>query len=252
MNNLQHYYWTDSRIVLGYLRNDSKRFKIFVANRVQEIHDFSSPSQWRHVAGHNNPADLASRGMDSGKLLDCALWFRGPSFLHQEHPILGDGEFAAVDQSDQELRTVIVNATNVNNDLDVFNFGFFSSWTSLVRGVARAKLLATLFKKHVSIKGRLRSGGGKSALEPLRVSNISSAETLITKAIQSSYFSEEIEALKSKLGLTKANELRRLDCFLDGVGLLRVGGRLKSTDLYSVFKHPIVLPSWRTFLHSSF
>ena len=32
-------FWTDSQAVLGYINNDSRRFKIFVANRVQLIQD---------------------------------------------------------------------------------------------------------------------------------------------------------------------------------------------------------------------
>ena len=32
-------FWTDSQVVLGYINNDSRRFKIFVANCVQFIRD---------------------------------------------------------------------------------------------------------------------------------------------------------------------------------------------------------------------
>ena len=38
-------FWTDSQVVLGYIRNDLKRFKVFVANRVQKIRDHSDVSQ---------------------------------------------------------------------------------------------------------------------------------------------------------------------------------------------------------------
>ncbi|KAI0222624.1 hypothetical protein LSAT2_026115, partial [Lamellibrachia satsuma] len=34
---ITHYYWTDSKVVLGYINNESRRFNIFVANRVQQI-----------------------------------------------------------------------------------------------------------------------------------------------------------------------------------------------------------------------
>ncbi|PIK44593.1 hypothetical protein BSL78_18553 [Apostichopus japonicus] len=54
-------FWTDSMIVLGYIRNEDKRFKTFVANRVSKIHDLSSPNQWRHVGSKENPADDGSR-----------------------------------------------------------------------------------------------------------------------------------------------------------------------------------------------
>lgn len=41
-------YHTDSKIVLAYINNSSKRFPVFVSNRVRLIRDFSEPSQWRH------------------------------------------------------------------------------------------------------------------------------------------------------------------------------------------------------------
>lgn len=42
-------FWTDSTCVLGYLRNESKRFHTFVANRVATIQEVAAASQWRHV-----------------------------------------------------------------------------------------------------------------------------------------------------------------------------------------------------------
>ena len=43
------YYYSDSRVVLGYVANDPRRFHVFVANRVQLIWDMSTPEQWRHL-----------------------------------------------------------------------------------------------------------------------------------------------------------------------------------------------------------
>ena len=34
---INQYFYTDSQVVLGYINSDAKRFKIFVANRVQLI-----------------------------------------------------------------------------------------------------------------------------------------------------------------------------------------------------------------------
>ena len=42
-------FWTDSRVVLGYIANSVRRFHVFVANRVQEIQDKSSVRQWKYV-----------------------------------------------------------------------------------------------------------------------------------------------------------------------------------------------------------
>jgi len=35
IEKLEEYYWTDSKVVLGYVNNDAQRFHTFVANRIQ-------------------------------------------------------------------------------------------------------------------------------------------------------------------------------------------------------------------------
>ena len=77
------YYWTDSEIVLEYISNGSKRFKTFVANRVEKILETSEPSQWNHVISTNNPADHASRGLRTGDSETVSQWLHGPDFLRQ-------------------------------------------------------------------------------------------------------------------------------------------------------------------------
>ena len=55
-----HVFWTDSRVVLGYIGNEARRFHIFVANRVQEIHDHTQPSQWKPNLTQRTPPHVAS------------------------------------------------------------------------------------------------------------------------------------------------------------------------------------------------
>ena len=78
---VQEIFWTDSKVVLGYIKNDSKRFHVFVANRVQQIRDQTSPSQWRHVETKSNPADGASRGITAKELVEGSRWISGPKFF---------------------------------------------------------------------------------------------------------------------------------------------------------------------------
>ncbi len=52
-------FWTDSTSVLKYIKNETSRFRVFVANRVSEILKVSDASQWRFVNTVYNPADLA-------------------------------------------------------------------------------------------------------------------------------------------------------------------------------------------------
>ena len=49
--------WTDSEAVLGYIRNQSRKFKVFIANRVEIICENSCDSQWFNVNTKANPAD---------------------------------------------------------------------------------------------------------------------------------------------------------------------------------------------------
>lgn len=73
-------FWTDSKVVLGYVNNDAHRFHVFVANRVQRIHLGSEPHQWKYVPTEENPADRVSRGL-SVKEMSASNWFTGPNFL---------------------------------------------------------------------------------------------------------------------------------------------------------------------------
>ena len=74
-------FWTDSKMVLGYINNNARRFHVFVGNRVQEIREQTSPSQWHYVGTKSNPADIASRGAGAQELLNSPLWWNGPDFL---------------------------------------------------------------------------------------------------------------------------------------------------------------------------
>jgi len=48
-NCVSEFYWTDSRVVIGYIRNDVRRFHVFVANRVQLFRSSSDVTSWRYV-----------------------------------------------------------------------------------------------------------------------------------------------------------------------------------------------------------
>ncbi|XP_060601270.1 uncharacterized protein LOC132754627 [Ruditapes philippinarum] len=100
-----HHFWTDSRVVLGYISNDSKRFHVFVANRVQQIRDFSDPSQWRYIETTQNVADIASRGAMVSELVN-SKWFTGPDFIWEKDSIhVTKKELHALSENDPELRS---------------------------------------------------------------------------------------------------------------------------------------------------
>ncbi|XP_060804991.1 uncharacterized protein LOC106132978 [Amyelois transitella] len=59
----QIFAWSDSMVVLAWLRGDPSRWTTFVSNRVSEILTILDFSQWNHVRTDFNPADCGSRGM---------------------------------------------------------------------------------------------------------------------------------------------------------------------------------------------
>ena len=74
-------FWCDSMIVINSIRNEVKRFKTFVANRLNVIHSSSTPDQWRHIASEKNIADNLSRGAKASHLMANMEWRKGPNFL---------------------------------------------------------------------------------------------------------------------------------------------------------------------------
>ena len=52
-------FWSDSMSVLRYIKNETRHFHTFVANRIPMIRDDSTPNQWRYVEGKVNPGDSA-------------------------------------------------------------------------------------------------------------------------------------------------------------------------------------------------
>ncbi|XP_006815371.1 uncharacterized protein LOC102809679 [Saccoglossus kowalevskii] len=80
-DGLSHFFWSESKFVLGYIANMSTRFHIVVANRVQKIQDHTQPSQCRYIESKKNPADISSRGSSADALIHKSIWWNGPVLL---------------------------------------------------------------------------------------------------------------------------------------------------------------------------
>ncbi|UYV72052.1 hypothetical protein LAZ67_9001679 [Cordylochernes scorpioides] len=74
----EQFYWTDSKIVLAWITSESKKWQIFVANRVARIQDLTAAHSWQYISGKQNPADLATRGILPSCLINSKLWWHGP------------------------------------------------------------------------------------------------------------------------------------------------------------------------------
>ncbi|XP_078380254.1 uncharacterized protein LOC144663213 [Oculina patagonica] len=251
-------YYTDSRVVLGYLQNDSRRFYVYVANRVQLIRRLSSPSQWRYVDTTQNPADLATRRLTASSLID-SDWLKGPCFLRSSNMLPSEQEEIPLDVNDPEVRKEIstcATRTRKHQGLGTERFTRFSSLASLQRAIAYLIAVAKGFRCRKEQR-RLRSSAMEGRLRNPTVKELEQAMTLIIQAVQEEAFGEVLELghhihfggeestrdrLREKKCVTKTSVLFRLDPFIGDDGLLRVGGRLRRASLEYGEKHPVLLP----------
>lgn len=76
--------FTDSIVVLSWLRTPPHLLKVFVANRVVKILVVTLPTQWSHIPTAKNLADVASRGFFPEDFVTNNLWWHGPTFLLED------------------------------------------------------------------------------------------------------------------------------------------------------------------------
>ena len=75
--------FTDSKVVLNWIKRKDRKYKQFVENRSREIREITDEHNWYHVSGKRNPADVGSRGFPPDKLSNMIMWFEGPEWLKQ-------------------------------------------------------------------------------------------------------------------------------------------------------------------------
>jgi len=124
-------YWTDSKVVLGFKSNESCHFHTYVANRVQLIHEHTTPSQWHYVETQLNIADEGSRGMSPEDFMKKSEWIKGPDF--QKEPVeswLKEETYEEhMDADSPEVKKVKVNTSMVRENSDILKrLQQFSSW----------------------------------------------------------------------------------------------------------------------------
>lgn len=95
--------WSDAHTVLKWIANRRLRLKVFVAQRVKTICQYTKPSDWHYVPTKLNPADVGSRGVSPRKATNDGIWLRGPSFLYLSDDQWPVFSVPSVDLADMEL-----------------------------------------------------------------------------------------------------------------------------------------------------
>lgn len=233
-------YYTDSKVVLGYIHNQSRRFYVYVHNRVQRIRQSPCSGQWKYVHTNLNPADIGSRSVTPA-LLSSTIWFTGPAFLKNPsaHSYELQETYSLIDPAfDSELRPeVTTSLTHVTgNVIHPQRFEQFSQFSTLITAVAHLIHIAQSFSH--SIQGKCQ---GWHICRP-KEEELSKAKVCIFKSIQNDCYAEELRCVSSGLNIPSSSSLWKLHPVTDHDGLLRVGGRIGQSGLCTDETHPIIIP----------
>ncbi|XP_025760446.1 uncharacterized protein LOC112845098 [Oreochromis niloticus] len=233
-------YYTDSKVVLGYIHNQSRRFYVYVHNRVQRILQSPCPGQWKYVPTHLNPADVGSRTVASA-LLSSTPWLKGPAFLCDAsgHPSELQETYNLVDPDiDAEVRPqVTTRLTHVAKGVvRPQRFERFSKFSTLRVAIAHLIHVARSFAR--SIQNECQGWHICCPTEE----ELLKAEVCIVKSVQGECYAEELKCINSGTNIPSSSSLWRLHPIVDQDRLLRVGGRIEQSGLGMNETHPIIIP----------
>nr|XP_033339068.1 uncharacterized protein LOC117227701 [Megalopta genalis] len=219
----QTIFWTDSTITLHWINSSPHLLKAFVVNRVSDIQTKTSSNMWRHVLSKDNPADALSRGQLPVEFIQNSVWKHGPSWLSQDESFWPQLKLPSLDML-PEIRSKTCLLTTTAALCEILQR--CSSITKLQRIVA----YCLRFKPDNRFKG------------PVSAEELNTANKTILRLTQRECFAEEMQDLSQGRRVHRKSKLNTLDPFLDRDGIIRVGGRLKHSDIPYSQRHPIVLP----------
>ena len=263
---IQNYYlWTDSQIVLSWLKNETHDHGVFVSNRISEILNFTN-LKFAYVSSTENPADLASKKRDETFAINWQLWWHGPSWscqskeywppfvnfdppekLLENETILiagGGSNFEKI----EKLESLNASSESVNL-VEVFDVPHYKSFVKLVRVSALVfRFIRNVGKRVLDKRNspsvhpmRLRSHAKQTTCTgvlPLSDSEIHFAKVAWLKCVQVQHFPELFSEKFKTSALTQSLQLER-----NADGILQCQGRLGSSDLPPDAKFPILLPT---------
>lgn len=216
--------WSDSRTVLSWIASDHRRYKPYVAHRVNEILESTDVTEWRWVPSTFNPADFGTRLKSATRN---SFWINGPKFLMEDEsawpinqPLL---------KTNEEIRNKFVLLINIASD----DFSRFSSFIRLKRVVG----WILRFRKNCLLAPTKRKQGGLTAME------LDTAELAICRSVQMSAFAQDYNALNMKGHVEKNSFLWKLTPCLNESRVICVNGRINdAVEVPYHTRRPMVLP----------
>ncbi|XP_068250242.1 uncharacterized protein [Palaemon carinicauda] len=161
--------------------------------------------QWNYVPTHHNPADSATRYFEAHEIHN-SEWLFGLKHLTLQQEEASETKFQLVDpDSDKEVRiNVDIKKTcaTLAHNIGIDRFLHFSTWDSLVRGVA---FLKRFCRSHRAVKTQSLTS----------VDSYINAENFIIRSVQSEVYRVEMDSLQQNEPIPKCSQIANLNPFLD-------------------------------------
>ncbi|XP_055527696.1 uncharacterized protein LOC129720267 [Wyeomyia smithii] len=224
MNFREVVLWSDSTIVLAWLKKPLDQLQTFVRNRIALIRKDTNEYRWSYVCSANNPADIVSRGKLPEDLKQNILWWSGPRFLCEVEYDVEDTEEILENLPELKVHVITMSAHD--------SFPFFGKFSSF-RKIQRTMCYVLRF-----IRNCKRPKSNRVKQVHLSIEELRQASEAIVKAIQQAHLGDEIKRVISNQTCKRLGNLRPVY----ENGLLRVGGRLDRSVLPFAAKHQLILP----------
>lgn len=211
--------YTDSNVVLAWLRRSEEVENKFVKKRIRQIKKILAPGAVHYVKSTENPADAASRGLCAKQFVqNKELWLTGPEWMKNDK--LPSTPFE---------ESVTTHVTEVKDEFDFAAdlIERFSSFSKLISCVS----IILLWVQVVLHKNKAKSAD-----------LMAKSRKIIITLQQKSSFEKELSTLRKGSLLPKTHWMSCLCPFVDSEGILRVGGRLDRAHLPTDQKHPMLIP----------
>lgn len=226
------YLWTDSSIVLTWLRSHPSRWQTYIGNRVGNIQNLYNASFWRHVRTHENSADIASRGVSASQLIDNELWFYGPKWLLLSETQWPKLEIRVSPEFNMEERCRVNAINSEPNESELLQR--FSNLTHLLRITARMFRFIHQSRKTESLK---------YSENIITFEELQRSKLFWVKHVQTINFAEDLSQLRMLKPIKDKSILKNLNPQLNENDTLVVHGRLQYANFPKFRKFPMILPA---------
>ena len=210
--------WIDSTIVLCWFSQKPSHWFTFVANGILEL-QIEPELSWHQVIPEKNPADPASRGVESKFMKSCNIWWHGPKSLVSGNSPYPNPVFHTNEKT-QKRQTLSVNTfVNTKLDREVIDLTKCKSFYKFFCIIAQMKTFISTKRQN--------------KMFPIHstVADLSDCAMMLRRQGQRKVFANKIERLQTSPQVISKSKIFNLGLFLYN-GVFCVSGKLRRMQFF--------------------